>query len=90
MHGLEAVPGDVRVDLRGGNIGVAEKFLYDAQVRAPLQEVRCKRMPERVRRNRFSDTGEPRVFFDQLPNVLTRQPSPVSAEKKVICFGFHL
>ena len=32
MHGFEAAKGEVRVDLRGGDVGVAEQELHGAQV----------------------------------------------------------
>ncbi len=32
MNGFKAVAGHVRVDLRGGNIGMAEKFLHDPEI----------------------------------------------------------
>ena len=34
VDGLEAIPGHMRVDLCRGNIGVAEEFLHDTQIRA--------------------------------------------------------
>jgi hypothetical protein len=34
MHGFQPLLVDVRVYLRGGNISVAEHFLYDSQVRS--------------------------------------------------------
>lgn len=42
---------DVRVALRGRELHVAEQFLDRAQVGAALQQVRRKRMPQRMRRD---------------------------------------
>src|SRR4029450_12083165 len=47
---LEAVAVDVRVDLRRGDVGVAEQRLHGAQVRAVLQKVRGERMTHDVGR----------------------------------------
>ena len=38
-----------RVDLRGGDVGVAERFLHRAQVAAGLQQVRGERVAQHVR-----------------------------------------
>ena len=40
---------NVRINLRGGNIGVPEKKLNATHVGAVLYQMRGKRMPERVR-----------------------------------------
>ena len=42
---------DVRINLRGADVGMPEEFLQHAQVHACLQAVRCKTMPEGVRRD---------------------------------------
>ena len=36
---------DMRVDLRGGGIGMAQDFLDSAQIRSPFEHMRCIRMP---------------------------------------------
>ena len=43
-------PGHVRVDLRGGNVGVPQHDLHAAQVRAALHQVRGETVPDHVRR----------------------------------------
>src|SRR4051812_22536764 len=57
MHLPKVLPVHVRVDLRRRDIGVAEHFLYGAQVGASLQQVRGKRVTKGVRRDRLLDTG---------------------------------
>ena len=42
---------DVRVDLRGADVGVAQQFLQYAQVHARLQAMRGEAVPKRVRRD---------------------------------------
>ena len=39
---LDPLPGQMRVQLRRGDAGVAEQFLHDAQVRPALQQV-CRK-----------------------------------------------
>lgn len=42
---------DVRVNLRGRDVGVTEHFLNGAQIGAVLQQMRGETMTQRVRRN---------------------------------------
>ncbi len=88
VHALQMVPGNVGINLSGRDVGMAEQFLHDAQIRSPLQQVGREGMSERMGRNRFGDTGFFRVFFDLLPNELTRQSAPPSAGEEMI--GFRL
>ena len=39
----------VRVDLRGGDVGMAEQFLHAAQVAGGFQHVAGERVPQQVR-----------------------------------------
>jgi hypothetical protein len=52
---LQALARDVRVDLRGGDVGVAEQQLHHAQVGAVVDEVRGERVAQRVRRDGARD-----------------------------------
>ena len=47
----EPVAGDVRIYLRRADVRVAQQFLYHPQVRAVLQQMRGKTVPQHVRRN---------------------------------------
>src|SRR5436190_1838062 len=58
---------DVRVDLRRGDVGVTEHFLYGTKVRPSLQQVRGERMPQRVRRHVLLDPGPLHVLLEDLP-----------------------
>jgi len=49
VHLGEVLEIEPRVDLRGGDAGVAQQFLHAAQVLAGFQQVRRKGMPEQVR-----------------------------------------
>ena len=44
-HALATLLEHMRVNHRGGHIGMAQKFLDGADVRAPLQEVRREAVP---------------------------------------------
>jgi hypothetical protein len=49
MFNLDKVFIDVRVNLRGTDVCMPEKFLQNTQVHASLQAVRRKAMAERMR-----------------------------------------
>ena len=49
MHGLEAAEGKVRVDLGGGDVGVAEHHLHAAEIGAVLDHVRSAAVAQTVR-----------------------------------------
>ena len=46
---LQVFAGDVRVDLRRRNVGVAQHLLNGANVGIILHQMRRKRVPQRVR-----------------------------------------
>jgi len=54
----------VCVDLRRGDIGVAEHFLDHAQVATVVEQVRGKAVPERVGLDVLGDPSIARVFLD--------------------------
>jgi hypothetical protein len=45
VNGAKEFPVDVRVNLRRGNIGVAEHLLHRSQIGAALEQMSCERMP---------------------------------------------
>ena len=47
----QPAPRHMRIDLRRADVRVAEQFLDDAQIRAMLQEMRRKTVPQHVRRD---------------------------------------
>ena len=51
MLSLDEFFVDVRINLRGADVGMAEQFLQNAQVHARFKAVRGKAVAERVRRN---------------------------------------
>ena len=56
---------DVRINLRRADIGMPEEFLQHAQIHTRLQAVRCKTVPEGMRRNLLSQVG--RVLLHDFP-----------------------
>ncbi len=68
VDALEVLHRDVRVDLRGGDVGVAEQALDTAQVGAVLDHVSGATVAQHVR------TGFVRAAFDV--GLKRRAPSP--------------
>ena len=88
---LETRLVDVRVDLRGGEAGVAEHFLDRAQVRAMAEQVRGEGMPQQVRPDflRLLDARELRRVLHQLPQPRGGQaPAMLAEEDFATGFGF--
>ena len=48
MHRLKTIGIHMRVDLRGGDIGMTEQFLHHTQIRTASEQMRGKRMPQGV------------------------------------------
>ena len=68
MHSFESLLIDVRVNLRRRDVGVAEHFLNNAQVRTVAQQMRRETVPEQMRINVFLQPGVPRFFLHDLPD----------------------
>ena len=69
MHGFEPGCVHVRIDLRRADVGVAEQFLHDAQVRATRQQMRREAVSKRVRRQTPIYPQSASVFLHQSPAV---------------------
>jgi hypothetical protein len=69
-----AEPGahHVCVDLRGGDIGMAQHGLYAAKVRAAFQEVRCETVPKNVGTKIVKDASSLPVQVQKVPERLAR------------------
>ena len=67
MHLAQSLAGDVRINFRGADAGVAEEFLDHPQVRAVFQQVRGEAVSQHVRRNVARDAGAPDAVLDAQP-----------------------
>src|SRR5260370_4655623 len=72
MNSFEPLLIDMRVDLRGRNIGVAEHLLNNPQIGAVPGQMLLETMPENVTVNVLLDSGPSCVFFHYLPHALCR------------------
>ena len=53
MHCLQSILINMRVNLRGADVAVAQQFLHDAKIGAAADEVSGEAMPQGVWRNGF-------------------------------------
>ncbi len=70
---LETRRVDVRVDLRGGDAGMAEHLLHLPQVGAATEHVRGEAMPQPMRTHRLGRAGPRGELLQQLPDPLSPQ-----------------
>ena len=68
VHLAQALAGDMGVDLRGADAGVAKEFLNDTKVGTAFQEMGGKAVPQHVRRYFATDPGAGHTGFDPAPN----------------------
>ena len=64
MQRLQALARHVRVDLRGGDVGVAQQHLHHAQVGAVVEQMGGEGVAQHVRRQRRMHARQHRVFLD--------------------------
>ncbi len=92
----QPIARDVRVNLRGADAGVTEQFLDHAQIRAMLQQVRRKTMPQHVRRDIAPHARAPDAIFDAQPERDRRERCARAGSEKtfagvrgVVSFGLQ-
>ena len=84
MQNPQALARHVRVDLRGGYVGMPQQHLYGPQIGAVVQQVRRKSVPQGVRRNRYLHARCQRVPLDDLPKHLPRHGCATRRHKQCI------
>ena len=83
MDRVESLLIDVGIDLRGGDIGMAEQFLNDAQVSATAEQVGSEAVTQEVRVQADRQSGGRGPVFDDLPRALGGQTATVNADKEM-------
>ena len=76
VHRFQSLLIHVRINLRGGNVGVPEHLLNDPQISAVAQKMRRETVPQQVRINIRLQTRPRRCFLHNLPNAHRRQFRP--------------
>src|ERR1039458_10106489 len=80
VHALRPVERNVRINMRGRYVGVAEDGLHRAQVGPILHHMRRAGVTQHVRTG-VASRGETR-FADQLPDALTCQAAASCAQEQ--------
>ena len=80
---LQMRRGHVRVDLRGGEIGVAQHLLDGPQVGAPLEQVGGEGVTQRVGGDVVGQPRLARIALDDRVQPLPRQPPPAVVEEQL-------
>src|SRR5687768_15274273 len=72
----------VRVNLRGGQVGVSEERLDGAEVRAAVEQVCGEGVAQYVGRERPADAGPLSARFQDLPEADAAQPLAAMVDKQ--------
>lgn len=79
VHRTQALLAHMSVDLRGLQACMAEQFLYDPQIGAPVEKVSGEAVPQCVRMGRHRRTS-----IEDPPHVACSEPvaAPVEEERR--------
>src|SRR5438876_77329 len=75
--------GDVGIDFGRADVGMAQEFLDDAQIRAVFEQVGGKAVAEHVGSDVSGDPSMTRTFFNAQPKCDRRKGSAALAKKNV-------
>src|SRR4051812_28389543 len=81
---LQALACDMRIDLRGRDVGVAEKELDHPQVGAMVDEMRRKGVPQHVRRELLARNRAAAIAADEMPERLARHAGAARGDEQSI------
>src|SRR3712207_1441404 len=80
---LEALGREVRVELGGGDVGVAEHLLDGAEVAPAGEQVRRERVAQRVRAHAAVEAGAAGVALHDLVEALAGEAGPPVVEEEL-------
>ena len=83
VDGFEALLLDVSVDLGGGDVGVAEQFLDNTQIRSVLEQVGCKGVPQEVGVDVLRESGPLGGLLGELPDPIGGKGPASNGEKNM-------
>ena len=77
------------IDLGGAQVGVAEHFLYTAQIRSGIQQMCGKAVAEFVRRKIRRQPGKTEILFQIPLKTAGIESFSVAVDEYCRCRGFH-
>src|SRR4029079_17685991 len=78
----DPLPGEMRVELCGGDTRMTEQLLDDSKVGAALEQMGRKRVPQGVRADAIGQAGAGGCALHGGPRLLPRQAAPAIAEEQ--------
>src|SRR5260370_16543189 len=86
---LQPLLDDMGINLRGGNIRVAQHELDGTEVRAALKQMRGKTVPQHVWSKRHAKTSKPSIGREYLPDAdAAQRRAPAIYEQRRIAGDF--
>ncbi len=73
---------DMRINLRGRDVGMSQHFLDDAQRRSVLEQMARKRMPQGVRAYVLFNSCFTRIMLYEFPYALPAEPASAPGKKQ--------
>src|SRR5512140_1483305 len=78
----DSLPGEMRVELCGGDTRMAEQLLNDPQVGSPLEQVGREGVAEGVRAHAVRQPGGRGRALDGRPGLLACEPAPAITQEE--------
>ena len=88
VDSLQPFAGNMRVDLGGGNVRVAQHQLDRSKVGSVGQQVGSERVPKHVRCDRLADARAPSVGTNDLPESLSCHPCAPAGDEEIVAQPF--
>src|SRR5256885_16129175 len=83
VHLAQTRRGDMRINFRRADAGMAEQFLDDPQVCAMLEQMRRETVPQHVRSDVSSNPRAPDPLFDPQPECHRGKGGAAPREKHI-------
>ncbi len=81
---LEPFTSHVRVDLGRRQVAMPQQQLHNSQISTTVQEVRCKRVAQAVRRHCLTQAGFFGITLDDVPECLAGHAIAAARRKQLI------
>ena len=86
MRAFQTFMIDMRVNLGGGDVGMAKHHLHGSQIGAMGKKVRCEGVTQHVRGNVLADTCCDRKFLEDLPETQPRHAAAAIGDEGIVAY----